>query len=159
MTLYHCTHKTYTPGDIIEPGGWGTGLFQIGPHHGCWTREMALEAVRAVYFRDKPSRLYSTFSCESIDTARCYRSAHCQNGSIYEVKIVDEQLPVHKSDFNLVQPLPGLDADMWRIADLYWRYAHRTHVAEWPGVECSEILSSSALKVIRQIASSDCDRE
>jgi hypothetical protein len=113
---------------------------------------MALEAVRAWMFPHKPSRLKSTFACDSIETIRCYKERHCPDGFTYEVEVVDHAASTHKGDFNAVEPLPNLVDDIWMIARKYWEYALKTNVEEWPGVECSEIVISSSLKIINKIS-------
>lgn len=151
MILYHCTHLKLTDDSIITPGNWGKKIFETGPLHQSWRREMALEAVRVWNYPGKPSRLYSNFGCESVETIRCYKSKHCPSGFIYEVEIVDESASFHKGDFNAVEPLVGLAYDMWSIAHKYWEYNLKTNVDEWPGVECSEVITASPLMIIRQI--------
>jgi hypothetical protein len=151
MSLYHCTHFDLANDSVIIPGNWGKNIFEIGPNHNSWKREMALEAVRAWNFPNKPSRLAGAFACETIETIRCYKSKQCPDGFIYEVEIIERNAPQHKGDFNAVEPLPGLAYDMWSIAQKYWEYGLKTDVQEWPGVECSEILTASPLKVIRTI--------
>jgi hypothetical protein len=151
MFLYHCTHLDLANDSVISPGNWGKTLFEIGPHHQSWKREIALEAVRVWNFPNKPSRLKCAFACETIETIRCYKSKQCPDGFIYEVDIIEKNAPQHKGDFNAVEPLPGLADDMWTIAHKYWEYKHITTILEWPGIECSEILTASPLKVIRKI--------
>ena len=112
---------------------------------------MVLEAIRAWHFPNKPSRLSCAFACETIETIRCYKSAQCPNGFIYEVEIIERTAPQHKGDFNAVEPLPRLDLDMWSIAHKYWEYGLKTNVQEWPGVECSEILTASPLRIIQKV--------
>lgn len=152
MPLYHCTHLDLGNNNLIKPGNWGRKLFEIGSSHRCWSREMALEAVRAYVFPHKPSRLESTFVCDSIESIRCYKSTQCPEGYIYEVEVQNITAPTHKGDFNAVEPLPNHSDDMWAIAHNYWQYSFKTNVTEWPGVECSEIVTSSSLKVIRKIS-------
>ena len=152
MELYHCTHLDLDNGSTINPGNWGKKIFEVGPSHESWKREIALEAVRSWHFPQKPSRLYGTFSCEHVDTIKCYKSKHCPNGHLYKVEIIDEDAPIHKGDFNAIEPLPRGNDDMWRTAIKYWQYLIKTNVEEWPNVECSEILTSSPLKVIGRLS-------
>jgi len=102
MPLYHCTHRELKIDDLIEPGNWGAKIFEQSVSHPCWDRETVLETVRAEHFANKPSRLRSTFSCDNIETIRCYRSVQCKGGFIYEVEIVDKELSYHKGDFNYI---------------------------------------------------------
>jgi hypothetical protein len=152
--LFHCTHRELQPGEIVEPGNWGKKIMEIGPKHQCWAREISLEYIRIHYFSQKPSRLQGTFSCETIETIRAYQSRHVPGGFIYRVELVDASLPTHKGDFNAVQPLPRVNADMVQIALWYWEYKFKTSVEGWSGVECSEIVSSSPLKVLEVVSNS-----
>ncbi|HVW99229.1 MAG TPA: hypothetical protein VHA52_02145 [Candidatus Babeliaceae bacterium] len=151
MELYYCTHLDLNSGEIIQPGNWGKILLSTGINHPSWYRENILEAVRLEHFPGKPSRLASTFCCDSLDTIRCFRSSHNPTGHIYEVEHTDLRLPYHKGDFNAVEPLPRRTENMFQIASLYWQYDLKTSVEEWPGIECSEIVSQSPIKIINKI--------
>jgi hypothetical protein len=151
MPFYHCTHLDLENGDIIQPGNWGRIIKQVGSSHPCWNREQVLEQVRLKFFSHKPSRLNATFCCERLDTIRCYKSKNCPTGFLYEVEIIDAAAPWHKGDFNAVEPLARRSDSMTEIALKYWRYSLKTNVEEWPGVECSEIVSASPLKVLRKL--------
>lgn len=151
MKLFHCTHIDLKAGDIIEPGNWGRIILSTGVSHPRWNREIILEAVRIQYFPAKPSRLSSTFCCDNRETIKCYKSAQNPSGIIYEVEHTDLRFPYHKGDFNAVEPVPRRPENMMQIASLYWQYALKTSVAEWPGVECSEIVSQSPIRIINKI--------
>lgn len=151
MTLYHCTHKNLSINDIIEPGSWGRKIFEIGPAHRSWFREIILEAVRITYFPNKPSRFASIFACDNLKSMQHYKSSHCPDGFIYEVIFTNSHSPQHKGDFNAVEPMPRCSKNMWQIAKEYWEYKLKTMVSEWPDIECSEIVSNSPLKVLGKI--------
>ncbi len=112
---------------------------------------MALEAVRAWHFPHKPSRLKSTFACDNLETMKCYHSKNNPDGFIYEVSIEDNTAPVHKGDFNAIEPLSSVSYNMWQIANLYWEYGLKTSVETWENIECSEIVLASPLRVIRKV--------
>lgn len=152
MPFFHCTIFSLETNSVIQPGNWGKKIFEIGPVHNSWNREMALEAVRVWHYPHKPSRLKGAFACESSEAIQCYKSKHCPEGYIYEVEISDENAAIHKGDFNAVEPLAGFPDDMWTIAHRYWQYNLRTNVKEWPGIECSEILTASPLMVVKKVA-------
>jgi len=139
------------PGDVIEPGNWGKKILEYGLNHSLWYREVILEAVRLHNFPSKPSRFNCTFSCDSLEAIKAYKSRHCHNGYIYKVDIMNKEYPIHKADFNAVEPLPGVKENMMQMAQMYWQYIFKTSVEDWPGVECSEILTLSSLKIIKQI--------
>ena len=151
MTLYHSSNKDLGPGDIIAPGNWGKMVFYSRVDHHLWKREMAIEAVRSWKFTDKPSRLKCAFACDNLDTMVCYHTKENPEGFIYQVEAVDPNAPMHKGDFNAVAVPQGYLDDIWGIASKYWDYYLKTHMAEWPGIECSEILVGSGLRVIRKI--------
>lgn len=80
------------------------------------------------------------------------------NGKLYEVRICDESAPTHKGNFIATQPLPELSDNMLEIANKYWNYSLRINKADWLGVECSEVLTTSSLKVIREIKSEEVEQ-
>lgn len=155
MPLFHCTHRELNEGDIIEPGNWGQEIERQGESHGWWHSENILEQVRQDNFPEKPSRLNSTFSCDNLESIMCFRSKSCPNNYVYEVEIIDDKAPKHKGDFNATRPMPRCRFNMTEIAHLYWQYKLKTKVEEWPNVECSEIVTSSALRVISRLSTTD----
>jgi hypothetical protein len=111
------------------------------------------------HYPDKPSRLDSCFACTNETTLRFYvRTMDKKSGFVasvfYEVEKVDQTAPEHRADFNVVQPLPGLSKSMKEIAHAYWEASLWITVAECPGVRCEEIVTTSPLRIIRQIAGS-----
>jgi hypothetical protein len=143
MPLYHANRLDLKTGELIHPGNYGRIIQQTGPSHLHWHRETILEKIRLQLFPEKPCRLNATFCCDSLQTAQCYKSSqHRSEDFLYEVELVDPAAPLHKGDFNAVQPMPRRSETMHEIAFKYWRYFLKTNVAEWPGVECSEIVSA-----------------
>jgi hypothetical protein len=151
MPLYHCSQSVLKEGDIIEPGNWGKILITTGPKHNAWDREIILESIRIQYFSTKPSRLKCTFACDNLETIRFYKQVHMPTGNIYRVEHNDTSLPMHKGDFNAVQPIPTIQGDMITVALGYWEYKYKTKVKDWEHIECSEILSPSSLRVLEII--------
>jgi len=151
MPLYHCSHLLLSAGGFIEPGNWGKTIFNTGVGHPAWRREIALEAVRSWNFPKKPSRLKSAFACNNLAAMKFYKDHQCQDGHIYEVEVVDMNCEIHQGDFNAVEPLPIYDLNMWQIAELYWMYQLRPPIKDWPGLECTELVIPSALKIIHVI--------
>ena len=125
MKYYHCNMKTFKTGDVVTPGNWGKLIYEFGISHSSWKREMALEAVRAWEFPQKPSRLFSTFCCDNIETIKFYHTKIDPNSNIYEVEFVDEKAPKHKGDFNAVEPMARCNKTMLEIAKLYWEYGFK----------------------------------
>ena len=148
MPLFHCTHKQLESGVIIQPGNWGRIILNQGETHPSWEREQVLERIRVGHYPEKPSRLKSAYCCETIEAAKCYKEKNIPQGYIYEVNIIEETQPSHRGDFNCLEPLPRRPENMEEIAHLYWKYALKTSVQEWPGVVCSEIVTLSGLKVL-----------
>ena len=152
MPFYHTNREDLPPGSVVQPGGWGRRVLEQRDRHPSWKREIILEAVRLLNFHEKPSRLNATFSCELIETIRCYHSQHCRQDFIYEVELIDPAASQHKGDFNAVEPMPRRAETFDQIALKYWLYSLKTNVAEWPGVECSEIVSASPLRILKRLA-------
>jgi hypothetical protein len=121
--LFHCAPiwRPLAPGSVVLPGNYGQIIRSVGQTHKHWHRETVLEQVRVQHFPDKPSRLASTFSCPTEDTARFYRTHLDPNSILYLVEKVEPDASEHRADFNVVQPLPRRPETMEQIADLYWR--------------------------------------
>lgn len=151
MTLYHSSNKDLVPGDIIAPGNWGKMIFYSMVDHHLWQREMIIEAVRVWSFAEKPSRLKCAFACDNLDTMVCYHTKEHPEEFIYQVEAVDPDALMHKGDFNAVAVPKGYHGNMWGIASEYWNYNLKTNMTEWPGIECSEILVGSGLRVLQRI--------
>ena len=146
--LFHTSKQRVAEGKFIHPGRWGRIIKRTGPTHPSWNREQVLEAVRASDFAEKPSRLKATFACLTRDAIEFYRRVHTPGAVIYAVELAAADAPSHVGDFNAVEPLPRRSETMTEIAKLYWTLGLRTNVAEAPGVECLELVSTSALKIV-----------
>lgn len=151
MSYYHCTHLNLGEGETIQPGNWGKILFNIGPNHISWKRELMLEAIRAEHYPEKPSRLYSCFGCYSLETIKLYQKLHCPEGYIYEVELIEHQAPIHTGDFNAVEPMPRHHANMIQIAFGYWKHEFKTEIDGWEQIDCSEFVTTSTLRILRKL--------
>jgi hypothetical protein len=151
MTLYHCSRDVLQVGDVIEPGNWGKVILQHGRSHNSWFREVILEAIRLQVYPHKPSRLYSTFSCETLESIKFYKDRHMPNGNIYQVNLVDADCAFHRGDFNAVEPMQSYPANMIQIAKLYWEYGLKTSIEGYEHIVCSEIVTYSPLIVVSLI--------
>ncbi|BAL75982.1 hypothetical protein [Bradyrhizobium cosmicum] len=157
MPLYHSGPKQLAPGDVIAPGNWGSIIAATGPSHHSWHREMTLEAVRSAHFPSKPSRLVATFSCANLATAEFYRQVAVSRGwkvtadHLYEIEKVDPLAIEHRADFNLVEPIPGRGETMEQIAFLYWTAGRWYTIADAPDIRCEEVVTPSALRVVRAL--------
>ena len=151
MTLYHCSPLLLELGSIIRPGNYGRVLKMYGARHDHWLREQFLEFIRAQEFPDKPSRLTSAFTCEQLDAIELFKGRNCESGVIYEVELVDPDANSHTTDFNCVQPIPGVIEDMCEISRHYWNASYWLNISDRPGLKCSETLVETGLMIIRQI--------
>jgi hypothetical protein len=151
ISFYHCTYLELNTGDTIQSGNWGRKIFETGPRHPSWKREMMLEVIRAEYYPDKPSRLYSCFGCHSLESIKFYKAQHCPDGFIYEVEYIEPDAAIHKGDFNAVQHLLRAEFNAIQMAHLYWQYKFKTSVTDFEHIECSEFVTLSRLRVIQKL--------
>lgn len=146
-TFFHVAPLLLAPGSVILPGNYGRVVRLIGPSHHAWEREQVLESVRAARYSEKPSRLACCFCFESPNTADFYRRVRAPNDVAYEVEKIEQDAPEHRSDFNVIQPLPGRSENMEQIADLYWTAGLWISVQEMPWIRCEEVLTASPLRI------------
>jgi hypothetical protein len=157
MPFYHSSPVLLEIGSVILPGNYGRIIYARGKTHPLWDRERTLEQVRKQRYSAKPSRLTSTFSCTSLDTARFYAKSPALKGEaalypvLYEVEKVDQAAIEHRADFNVVQPLPRRPETMSEIATMYWEASMWITIADAPGIRCEELVTPSALRIIRQV--------
>jgi hypothetical protein len=71
---------------------------------------------------------------------------------LYEVEKMDPNAPEHHVDFNVVEPLPRHPASMDEIARLYWTAGLWVTIPDAPGIRCEEVVTSSPLRIIRQVS-------
>lgn len=157
MPLFHSSPILLAEGSIILPGNYGRIIRQTGKSHPHWHRERELEEVRKRKFSDKPSRLGSAFACTSLETARFYMQVPALQGAVamqpvlYEVEKVVPDAPEHRTDFNVVQPLPGRPETMSEIATLYWTAALWITIKEQPTLRCEELVTLSPLRILKML--------
>lgn len=90
------------PGSIVCPGNWGriVGLY-TDKNHANYRREEIFEKVRKESFTDKPSRLKCIFLCDSEYQAIKFQGkAKRPFDLLYRVKLVDQRLPVFRTDYD-----------------------------------------------------------
>jgi hypothetical protein len=156
MPYYHCSHRDLKTGDIIETGNWGNVLFNFGPTHSSWRREMVLEAIRTTNFPHKPSRFKSTFACETIDAIRFHRLKNTNpdiQHYIYEVEPAYDPPVIHKGDFNGVEPIrqEGFEQNDYTVAINYWKSASSHPLEDYPDLKCWEFVIGAPLRIIAKI--------
>lgn len=156
--LYHSSPVLLEIGSVILPGNYGRVIGAVGEGHPHWERETELERVRSIYHPEKPSRLNSCFCCSNLESLNLYVEAIKKNSPnsfwpvIYEVEKVDPEAGEHRSDFNLVQPLPGLNMNMSQIAQKYWDGDFWIKIEENPSVRCEEVLTTSPIRITKRLA-------
>ena len=151
MTLYHCSPSWLEPGSIIRPGNYGRVLKMFGARHKHWLREQFLEFIRVQEFPDEPSRLTCAFTCEQLDAIALYKERNCEPGVIYEVELVNPDANFHETDFNCIQPMPGIIEDMCEVSRHYWRASFWSNISDRPGLRCAETLVETGLRIVREV--------
>ena len=156
-TFFHSSPILLELGSVVLPGNFGRIIRLKGAEHPLYAREMALEGIRQAHYPDKPSRLDSCFACTEEKILRFYVEAMSKKTDhylwpvLFEVEKLDDSAPEHRTDFNVVEPLPNYDADMTEIAHLYWTSGLWINVVEAPGIRCEELVTTSPLVIIRKI--------
>lgn len=155
--LYHAAPILLARKSIILPGNYGRIIRRTGETHPFYEREIVLEDIRKQCYPNKPSRLDSCFACVAEKTLRFYVDSMSKKTDqfiwplLYEVEKLDVSAAEHRADFNVVQPLPGYDANMTAIAHLYWKSELWIEISEAPDIRCEELVTTSPLKIIRQL--------
>lgn len=148
MPFYHLNSTLLDVGSVIMPGNWGRIIRRIGPNHGRWVIETAMEELRQREFPNRPSRLTSAFVLDSLDEANFYRDVD-QSRSImclYRVEFVDPQATSFTTDWRNVLPDHQLNMD-W--ARRYWN--GEMLPLHQSGRACREVLTGSALRVMEVV--------
>jgi hypothetical protein len=114
-------------------------------------RELAFETVRATKWKELPSRFSSCFVFETLNDVITYQHEFTPWNAIYEVKILDENTPVHRGDFNLVK-FPALQQGQIYA---FMEWAIRTAESYWHGEEIGtpELLTTSPISVVQMVNS------
>lgn len=163
VAYYHLSGALLEAGSMISPGNWGRIIRLTGWRHAEAIKEMALEYVRRLHFRDKPSRLECAFAFLTVDEARNFRGRIAGFGShiLYRVTLAAPDAPSHVADSRLSGPQGALHEN-W--PEHYWRdYDPATTVVpgidDWiarassspGGLHSRELLTLSALVVRERI--------
>ena len=88
-------------GSVVAPGNWGRILSLYTNQHNIllYLREQVFERVRLEKFFNRPSRLKSTFMCETQqDSIKFKQSTGRQFDSIFEIEILGNK-PIFRSDW------------------------------------------------------------
>lgn len=154
MPLFHAAQIRLSPGKTIRPGNWGRIIRKTGEHHPYWETERVFEEVREARFGHLPSRLTACFGCPTEATLQFFTKVGFRDNPnrqyLYEVEKVEPEAPEHIGDFNLIKiNFPGETLE--GQADRYWRGDFFYNIQEQPGLRCEEIVTSSALRIIREL--------
>lgn len=153
-TYFHLAPLKLEIGSIILPGNWGRIVRLCGTGHARWNNELVLENRRVALDPALPSRLDCCFVCPSEKIARDYRSLQAVKSApggwqvLYEVEKVNTEAREHRTDYNLVEPLPALGLSIDQVAERYWEGKMRISIQGHPTVVCEEVLMVSPLRVL-----------
>jgi hypothetical protein len=156
-SYFHFAPTLLGPGSIVMPGNFGRLIQLHGSQHPLWQREQALENIRALHYASKPSRLASCFAYPTEAIARQSNQVLATTEPsklgdvLYEVEPTDSSASQHRSDFNVVQPLPGRPESMDQIAHLYWTAGLWITIQGYPGLKCEEIVTASPLRILKML--------
>lgn len=162
MTYYHFSAVQHPIGVILQPGNWGRRLdcsrywnpsgqqITIEGFNEPWrlASEMTLEAIRAVEFSDRPSRLNCVFVMNGMKAVDACRAHLGGNPYLYEIEL---ESPIAKSfvaDFSLLNGVNrfavGVDF-LPNNRDIARRY--------WAGGNCAvpETLTESPILIRKQL--------
>lgn len=120
--FFRIDDKGYREGSIIKAGRWGEVIRQTGERHTQFEREAVYEAIRAVEFPEKPSRLTASFVFQYWDDADAFHEWRWNSGSkqhMYAVTPVNPSAVSHAA-FMYCMP-PKQTATTEDIARSYWR--------------------------------------
>lgn len=148
MSFFHVSGAMLQAGAVIMPGNWGRIIRQLGWQHGRSVFEVALEDQRLRNFPQLPSRFDCSFFFDDLDEARFYRTIqNLPTHILYEVEVLDETAPQHRTDWRNISPTGALDNDWTRR---YWAPHFQAPVFQPPSqtFACREVLAASPLKVL-----------
>lgn len=150
MTDAHAFHFNSTglaPGSVILPGNWGRIILKAKQQHDLWTRENALETVRATEFPALPSRLQCAFFFERLEDAAIYAQTDFSRYVTmlaYKVRLLDPNAPRHHADWNAL-PSKADPANV-AICKSYWCGVPKSEAP------CRrETLAVTAMEIIEQV--------
>lgn len=138
---FHVSPKTWSVGEVIEPGHYGrttlnTSDGQINPTPDkdgspgvpvgiafILMRETAVEAARRAGHPGAPSRLNCVFVTTTIEDARAFRDRFRPGAHLFEVNVIDD-CPRHSGNFEAItRPTRGAPyvPTFAEMAVSYWR--------------------------------------
>jgi hypothetical protein len=154
MTFFHANATQREQGEIISPGNWSRIVKEAGEQHPYWTVEQVFERVRLSRYAHLPSRLASCFGCPTLEQLRFFVWTSFRDDPnphyLYEVKKQEPDAPEHVTDFALIKVhAPGETLE--GQAERYWQGNFRYTIRDSPKMACEEILTPSALVVVREV--------
>jgi hypothetical protein len=148
MSFFHISGAMLQPGAIIMPGNWGRIIRLFGWQHNRSVFEVALADQRQENFPQLPSRLDCSFFFDDLDEARFYKTnQNLLTHILYEVQVLDVDVPQHRTDWRNISPNGALDNDWTRR---YWAPVFQPPALQPSGqaLACREVLAVSPLKVL-----------
>jgi len=155
--IHHAAPIQLEPGSIILPGNWGRIIQAIGERHSRYSSEHIFEEIRRERFAHLPSRLEACFACPTEIGIRFFGETAMRGNPcpsvLYEVEKVDPDAPEHLADYNLFQ-VNKQGETIEGNAERYWSGDFWYEVPDGPAPDfrCEEIVTMSALRVIRDIS-------
>lgn len=153
-TRFHYCGVKLAPGSVVEPGNWGR-MINLYPHNAdannAWrfAIELIFERERERNYPALPSRLTSCFVFESAPAAQVAGPRlNSYWNVLYEVELINSDLPIHRADFDLVTAC--LNPDGVQFSNKVTAAAN----SYWSGVirGTPELLTASPLRVIRAVS-------
>lgn len=152
--FFHLTTILLANGSRIQPGNYGRLIQKHGWAHNAALREMNLEAHRAAFFQDLPSRLKSNFIFPTLEEARRYQKTEQGFEAfhlLYRVCLADPGASTFVTDWRLIN-LVGPASPTW--ADAYWggvteamKPARPIEGIDYGTEACREVLTLSDLHI------------
>lgn len=106
MNYFHLSGNLWKPGDIIEPGNWGSLVLNTSGHR--WLdMEVIFEHTRQQIAPHLPSRLTSNFVFDNFDSAKKFKDLQRQDDHIYKVAPVDVEAKPYRTSMMLIHPSIG----------------------------------------------------
>lgn len=146
-TYYYACSYPLGEGSTVLPGNWARVLKLYTPNYGDpWTvvREKIFEEVRAMHYKEKPSRFHSLFVCETQEAIVEFIQTNQRVMDIpYEVELSDDNAQVHKGCLQIQS------VDNW---DNHLTIEDKAHIY-WKGenIQKPEYITTSPARIVRRV--------
>lgn len=149
--LWRVSERLLLPGELIEPGRWGTTIATWDRRHPFFERECVLESCRTQDHAEiLVSRLSCTFAFDDLVTAEEYATA---GERVYVVEAVHADAARHRADLLWLTWMGEADKTRAEIASFCRGYWPGRPTREFnPAAEPAwEVLLDSPLRVLREV--------